>query len=43
MTARQRLGKNNPVVARQRLDVKVTAATNTHPKVEEMLDASFSM
>jgi hypothetical protein len=39
----QRLGKNSLIVARQRLDKKVTAATNTHAATEELLDASFSM
>jgi hypothetical protein len=32
-----------PIVARQRLGKNVTAATNTHAKIEELLDASFSM
>jgi hypothetical protein len=31
------------VVARQRLGKNVTAATNTHATIEELLDASFSM
>jgi hypothetical protein len=38
---RQRLGKNPPTVARQRLDRNVTAVTNTHATIEELLDASF--
>jgi hypothetical protein len=52
--ARQRLGKNviivarqwlgkNPIVARQWLGRNVTAVTNTHATTEELLDASFSM
>jgi hypothetical protein len=41
--ARQRLGKNPPIVARQQLDRNVTAVTNTHATLEELLDASFSM
>jgi hypothetical protein len=32
-----------PVVARQRLGKNVTAATNTHATIEELLDASFYM
>jgi hypothetical protein len=32
----------SPIVARQRLGKDVTAATNTHATIEEMLDASFS-
>jgi hypothetical protein len=32
-----------PIVARRRLDKNVTAATNTHATIEELLDASFSM
>jgi hypothetical protein len=31
------------VVARQRLGKNVTAATNTHAPIEELLDASFSI
>jgi hypothetical protein len=41
--ARQRLDKNPPIVARQRLGGNVTAVTNTHVTIEELLDASFSM
>jgi hypothetical protein len=41
--ARQRLGKNPPIVAMQRLGRNVTAVTNTHATIEELLDASFSM
>jgi hypothetical protein len=40
--ARQRLGKNPPIVDRQRLGRTVTAVTNTHARIEELLDASFS-
>jgi hypothetical protein len=43
IVARQRLGKNPPVVALQRLGRNVTAVTNTHATIEELLDASFSM
>jgi hypothetical protein len=32
-----------PIVARQRLGRDVTAVTNTHAAIEELLDASFSM
>jgi hypothetical protein len=32
-----------PIVSRQRLDKNVTASTNTHAKIEEYLDASYSM
>jgi hypothetical protein len=32
-----------PTVVRQRLSIKVTAVTNTHATIEELLDASFSM
>jgi hypothetical protein len=31
------------IVARERLDKNVIAATNTHAIIEELLDASFSM
>jgi hypothetical protein len=41
--ARQRLGKSPLIVARQRLGRNVTAVTNTHAIIEELLDASFSM
>jgi hypothetical protein len=43
IVARQRLGKSLLVVAKQRLGRNVTAATNTHATIEELLDASFSM
>jgi hypothetical protein len=32
-----------PIVARQRFGKNVTAVTNTHATIEELLDASFSM
>jgi hypothetical protein len=35
--------KNLPINARQRIDRNVTAVTNTHATIEELLDASFSM
>jgi hypothetical protein len=41
--ARQRCDKNAPIVARQLLRRNVTAVTNTHATIEELLDASFSM
>jgi hypothetical protein len=31
----------SPIVARQRLAKNVTAATNKHAKIEELLDATF--
>jgi hypothetical protein len=43
IVARQRLCNNPPIVARQRLGRNVTAVTNTHATLEELLDASFSM
>jgi hypothetical protein len=43
IVARQGLGKNPLVAARQWLGRKVTAVTNTHATIEELLDASFSM
>jgi hypothetical protein len=45
VVARQRLGsvKIPLSFARQRLDRNVTAVTNTHATIEELLDASFSM
>jgi hypothetical protein len=36
------LGKDPHIVARQRLSRNVTALTNTHATIEELLDASFS-
>jgi hypothetical protein len=41
--ARQRLSKKPLIVARQQLGRYVTAVTNTHATIEELLDASFSM
>jgi hypothetical protein len=35
--------KNPLIVARQRLGRNVTAVTNAHATIEELLDASFSM
>jgi hypothetical protein len=32
-----------PIVARQRLGKNVTATMNTYAKIQELLDASFSM
>jgi hypothetical protein len=43
IVARQRLDKNPHIVARQRLGRNVTAVTNTHATIEELLEASFSM
>jgi hypothetical protein len=43
IVARQRLCKILLIVARQRLVRNVTAVTNTHAIIEELLDASFSM
>jgi hypothetical protein len=43
IVARQRLGKSPPIVARQRLGRNVTAVTNSHATIEELLDASYSM
>jgi hypothetical protein len=37
------LCKNPPIVARQRLGRNITAVTNTHATIEELLYASFSM
>jgi hypothetical protein len=42
IVARQRLGRNPPIAALQRLGRNVTAVTNTHATIEELLDASFS-
>jgi hypothetical protein len=41
--ARQRLSKIPLIVARLRLGINVTAVTNTHATIEELLDALFSM
>jgi hypothetical protein len=38
IVARQRFGKNSPNVARQRLGGNVTAVTNTHATIEELLN-----
>jgi hypothetical protein len=35
--------KNPPIFAMQRLGRNVTAVTNTHARIEELLDESFSM
>jgi hypothetical protein len=43
IVARQRLGKYPPIVAMQRLGRNVTAVTNTHATIEQLLDAPFSM
>jgi hypothetical protein len=43
IVAKQRLCKNPPTVARQRLGRNVTAVTNIHATIEELLDASFSI
>jgi hypothetical protein len=43
IVAKQRLGKNPPIVARQQLGRNITAITNTHATIEELLDESFSM
>jgi hypothetical protein len=43
IVARQRPGKNFHIVASQRLGTNVTAVTNKHATIKELLDASFSM
>jgi hypothetical protein len=43
IVARKWLRRNPPSAARQRLGRDVTAVTNTHATIEELLDASFSM
>jgi hypothetical protein len=43
IVARQRLGKNPHIFVRQRLSRHVTAVTNTHATIKELLDASFSI
>jgi hypothetical protein len=43
IVARQQLGKNPPNVSMQQLGRNVTAVTNTHPTIEELLDPSFLM
>jgi hypothetical protein len=42
IVAKKLLDKNLPIVARQRLGTNVTAVTNTHAIIEELLDASLS-
>jgi hypothetical protein len=39
----KRLGRNPPIVDKQRSDSKVTEVTNTYATVEWLLDTSFSM
>jgi hypothetical protein len=41
IVARQWLGKSLLIVARQRLGRNLTALTNTHATIEELLEASF--
>jgi hypothetical protein len=41
IVARRRLVTNPSIVAGQRLCRNVTAVTNTHATIEELLDASF--
>jgi hypothetical protein len=43
IAARQRLRNNHLIFARQRLGRNVTAVTNTHAAIEELLYAKFSM
>jgi hypothetical protein len=43
VVAGQGLGKIPPIVAGQQLSKNVTAAMNTHTKIKELLDASFSV
>jgi hypothetical protein len=43
IVASQRLGKNPLSFAMQLLGRNVTAVTNTHATIEELLDESFSM
>jgi hypothetical protein len=43
MVDSQRLGKNPLIVARQRLVRNVTAVTNPHAAIEELLDVSFTV
>jgi hypothetical protein len=40
IVAGQRIDKNSPIVARQRLGKIVTMATNTHATTEELMAAS---
>jgi hypothetical protein len=39
----QWLGKSPPIIAGQRLGRNVTAVTNTHAIIEELLDPAFSV
>jgi hypothetical protein len=43
IVARQRIGRNPLIFARQLLGKNVTAVTYTHATIEELLDVSFSM
>jgi hypothetical protein len=43
VVVKQRLGKNTPIVGRQRLSKNVTEAMNAQERVEKLLDSSFSM
>jgi hypothetical protein len=43
IVARQWLGKNPLIVAKQWFGKNVTAATNTHATMEELLGTSFPM
>jgi hypothetical protein len=43
IVARKRLSINPFIVASQRLCRNVTAVTNTHATIEELLEASFSV
>jgi hypothetical protein len=43
IVAWQRLRKNPLIVARQRLSRNVTAVTNTHARIQKLLDTLFSM
>jgi hypothetical protein len=43
VVTRQRLDKNPLIVARQGLGRNVTAVTNTHVTIKELLDASYLM
>jgi hypothetical protein len=43
IVTRQPVGKNPLIVARQLISINVTAVTNAHATIEELLDASFSM
>jgi hypothetical protein len=43
IVARQLFGKNAPITDKQRHGRNVTAVTNRHATIEELLDASFSI